>query len=110
MSRQSLTACLGRYVAVGWTGVVPGGCADMVVLVPSNIAPWLWGWPGKFLARMQAVRSETFVLGPYHRGQFSTGFDTAEAFRALPPGYSGGIWTDEIETIGRVLGRAPSPP
>ena len=73
MSRQSLTACLGRYVAWGWTGAVSRRCSDMVILVPSNIAPWLWGWPGRFLARMEAVRSETFVLGPYHRGQSSTG-------------------------------------
>jgi glycerophosphoryl diester phosphodiesterase len=110
MSRQSLTACLGRYVAWGWTGGAPARCHDMVVLVPSNIAPWLWGWPGKFLARMRAARSETFVLGPYHRGQFSTGIDTADALRRLPAGYAGGIWTDEIEAIGRAVGRTPTFP
>jgi glycerophosphoryl diester phosphodiesterase len=106
MSRQSLTACLGRYIAWGWTGAVSGRCADMLVLVPSNIAPWLWGWPGKFLARMRAVHSETFVLGPYHRGQFSTGIDTAAALRRLPAGYAGGIWTDDIETMGRAVRRS----
>lgn len=105
MSRKSLTACLGRYIAWGWTGIVPARCHDMVVLVPSNVAPWLWGWPGKFLARMRPARSETFVLGPYHRGQFSTGIDTPEALRRLPVGYAGGIWTDEIETIARAIGR-----
>lgn len=108
MSRAALTACLGRYVAWGWTGAVPERCADMVILVPSNIAPWLWGWPGRFLARMRSVRSETFVLGPYHRGQFSTGIDTADALHALPAGYAGGIWTDEIEVIARAVGRAPT--
>lgn len=109
MSRKTLTACLGRYIAWGWTGAVTERCADMVILVPSNIAPWLWGWPGKFLARMRAVRSDVFVLGPYHRGQASTGIDTAEALRALPAGYSGGIWTDEIEVIAAtVSGRVPS--
>jgi len=108
MSRSLLTACLGRYIAWGWTGVAPERCADMVILVPSNIAPWLWGWPGKFLARMRAVRSETFVLGPYHRGQFSIGIDTVDALHQLPPGYAGGIWTNEIEVIARALRRAPA--
>lgn len=105
MSRHSLTACLVRYIAWGWTGAVPDRCADMIVLVPVNVAPWLWGWPGRFLGRMRSVRSETFVLGPYHRGQSSTGIDTTEALRRLPDGYSGGIWTDEIETFGRAVGR-----
>jgi glycerophosphoryl diester phosphodiesterase len=106
MSRQSLTACLWRYIAWGWTGAVSRRCADMVVLVPSNIAPWLWGWPGKFLSRMQRMHSETFVLGPYQRGQFSTGIDTAAALRGLPAGYTGGIWTDDIETVGRAFDRS----
>jgi hypothetical protein len=31
----------------------------------------------------------------------ATRLDTAEALGLLPRGYSGGSWTDEIETIGR---------
>ncbi len=110
MSRRSLKACLLGYIAYGWTGVVPSSCARTVVLVPSNVAPWLWGWPNKLLARMDAAHSETFVLGPYHGGQFSSGIDTIEALRRLPAGYGGGIWTDEIELIAPAVGRArPAP-
>jgi glycerophosphoryl diester phosphodiesterase len=53
---------------------------------------------------MEATNSEVFVLGPYHGGEFSTGIDTPELFDRLPANYSGGIWTNEIETIARLAG------
>jgi glycerophosphoryl diester phosphodiesterase len=74
-----------------------------VVLVPINVAPWLWGWPNRFLARMALVRSSVFLLGPYKGGEFSTGIDSEDDLRRVPVGYTGGIWTNEIETIGRAL-------
>jgi glycerophosphoryl diester phosphodiesterase len=110
MSRQSLTACLVRYMAYGWSGAVPALCANMVILVPNNVAPWLWGWPNRFLARMDDAHSPVFLLGPYHRGSFSSGIDTTEALGKLPRGYWGGVWTDEIETIARAVVGAPSSP
>jgi glycerophosphoryl diester phosphodiesterase len=103
VSRGSLKACLLRYVGYGWTGIVPDICRNMAVLVPINIAPWLWGWPDRFLARMDAANSDVFVLGPYHGGEFSSGIDTPDEISKLPAGYSGGVWTDEIESVARVL-------
>jgi glycerophosphoryl diester phosphodiesterase len=87
----------------GWTGLMPEACRNTIVLVPINVAPWLWGFPDRFLDRMRAVNAEVFVVGPYGGRDFSTGIDTAEDLARLPPGYSGGIWTDEIETLGRAL-------
>jgi glycerophosphoryl diester phosphodiesterase len=97
MSHSTLKACLLRYIAYGWTGAVPGACRSMVIFVPINIAPWLWGWPNRFLDRMASVGSAVFVVGPYHGGDFSTGIDSKEDFRRLPGAYSGGILTNEIE-------------
>ena len=48
---------------------------------------------------MKAANSEVFVLDPYFGGEFSTGIDAPDQFARLPQNYSGGIWTDEIETI-----------
>ncbi|MBR0647307.1 glycerophosphodiester phosphodiesterase [Roseomonas hellenica] len=104
VSRGSLRACLLRYAAYGWTGLVPTACAKMLILVPVNIAPWLWGWPGHFLQRMQSVGGSVFVIGPYHGGAFSTGIDTPEDLARLPAGYPGGILTNEIEVIAAALG------
>ena len=68
--------------------------------MPINLAPWLWGWPGRFLDRMESIGTEVFVIGPYHGGDFSTGIDTDEDLERLPDGYSGGIMTNELEQIG----------
>lgn len=111
MSRTLLRACLLRYAAYGWSGIVPAACANMPVFVPINIAPWLWGWPNRFLARMRAAGSEVYALGPYHGG-FSAGLDSAQDLARLPRGYGGGIYTDEIVAVARWLreSRAPAPP
>jgi len=105
VSRATSKGCLLAYLGYGWTGIVPTACRNAIVLVPINYAPWLWGWPDRFLNRMAAVNSTVFVLGPYHGGEFSTGVDDAEMLRRLPEHYSGGIWTNEIETIARLTGR-----
>jgi glycerophosphoryl diester phosphodiesterase len=99
ISRAAIKSCLIGYIGYGWSGVVPNACSNAMVLVPVNVAPWLWGWPDRFLNRMNAASSEVFVLGPYRGGEFSTGIDTPEQLARLPENYSGGIWTNEIETI-----------
>ena len=76
-----------------------------MVMLPINGAPWMWGWPDRFLNRMRAANSEVFVLGPYRGGEFSTGIDTPEQFALLPQNYSGGIWTNEIEAIAPLVRR-----
>jgi glycerophosphoryl diester phosphodiesterase len=103
---QRLKTCLLRYIALGWSGYAPEACESQVVLVPVNVAPWLWGWPDLFLARMREVGSEVFVVGGWQGGEFSSGIDTEAEFRRLPPGYSGGIWTNRIDRIAPLV-RAP---
>ncbi|CUJ38988.1 cytoplasmic glycerophosphodiester phosphodiesterase [Achromobacter xylosoxidans] len=103
MSRASLKRCLLGYIAYGWTGAVPGECHATLVLVPINVVPWLWGWPGRFLNRMDSAGSAVFVVGPYGGGDFSTGMDSAEDLSRLPKHYSGGILTNEIEMVATWL-------
>lgn len=102
-SRASLKACLLHYIGYGWTGVVPQACQRAMVLVPINVAPWLWGWPDRLLNRIEAAGSDVFVLGPYGGEGFTTGIDTPQDLARLPAGYSGGIWTNEIETMAPAL-------
>lgn len=99
MSRSTQIGCLTRYVAYGWTGSMPEICRRTIVLVPINIAPWLWGWPNRFLNRFDSAGTQVFALGPYQGGGFSTGLDRLDELSRLPAGYSGGIWTDEIAVI-----------
>jgi glycerophosphoryl diester phosphodiesterase len=105
ISRAAIKNCLIGYIGYGWSGLVPDACSHAMVLVPVNVAPWLWGWPDRFLNRMKSANSEVFALGPYRGGEFSTGIDTPEKLARLPENYSGGIWTNEIETIAPLVGK-----
>jgi glycerophosphoryl diester phosphodiesterase len=99
LSRESIKRCLLSYIGLGWSGYVPSACRNALVLVPINVAPWLWGWPDRFLDRMENAGSRVFVQGDYHGGGWSSGIDTPRDLARLPAGYSGGILTDEIEAI-----------
>ncbi len=107
LTRADQKSCLLRYAVAGWTGHVPQVCRGRVLTVPVNVAPWLWGWPGRFLDRMEAAGSSVFLLGPYAGDGHSTGIDTPEDIRRVPAGYAGGIWTNEIEAVARAFKRGP---
>lgn len=105
--RQSTIACLGRYAAYGWTGIVPDACRDTLIIVPGNYARFLWGWPDRFAARMQAAGSEIILLGPYSGGDFTSGIDSTDDLAFVPEGFSGYVWTNKAETIAPLLGKRP---
>ncbi len=102
-SRETLETCLLRYIGYGWTGLLPAACRDTTLLVPINIAPWLWGWPDKFLNRVEGADTEVFVVGPFQKGDGTAGLDSLEDLERLPSGYTGGLWTNEIGLIAERL-------
>ena len=97
---RRLKQCLVRYAATGWTGRVPSSCRRGIIMVPVNYAPWLWGWPDRFLARMESVGSRVFVIGDYSGEGYTRGFDEPGRLDDLSRDFSGGIWTDRIDLIG----------
>jgi glycerophosphoryl diester phosphodiesterase len=103
MSRKSLMECLTRYLALGWSGYVPSACEHSIVLVPVNYSAWLWGWPGRFIDRMESASAAVFVVGRYEGGEFSRGIDSVDELKELPPGFRGGIWTNRIDLIGPMM-------
>lgn len=105
LSKQSLKRCLIRYQTLGWIGYVPDECRNRAMLLPTNFAPWLWGWPNRFLDRMAASGTEVFLIAPYHGSGFSEGMNDPEMIDALPEGYSGGISTDALDMIAPALQR-----
>ena len=77
-----------------------------IVPVPINFAPWLWGWPNRFLDRMNAAGSMVLLLGPYQPGDAgSSGIDTPELAASVPRPFDGYVWTNEIATIAPLLRR-----
>ncbi len=96
---SGLKRCAWQYIAFGWTGYVPEACRKTMIIAPVNYTWIVWGWPDRFVARMQSVGSPVFVVGPLTHGSDFAGIDSAADFRELPPHYSGGIWTNKIEVI-----------
>ena len=102
-SVQSTASCLVRYIAYGWTGVVPAACRNSPQWVPINVAPWLWGWPNRFMNRLEANGGSIIVMGAYPSSELSPGLDTLEDLATLPANYRGGVWTNHVELISKSL-------
>lgn len=98
MSKSMMKSCLLPYIGAGWTGYMPSACKNTELHIPEKIAPWLWGWPDRFLNRMENAGTPVIVVGG-DGSDFSSGFDTPEDIKRLPDGYSGGIWTNRIDLI-----------
>lgn len=110
-SRRGLVDCLSQYVLLGWSGIVPGACQNTKVMIPVNLAPWLWGWPDLMLHRLADAGSEVILLGPYSSGDPGTaGIDDLDTLKAVPDSFSGYIWTNRIEVIGPAVKGIPQPP
>jgi len=105
MSIRSLKSCALRYLLFGWSGFVPKECRNSLIILPSNVAPFAWGWPDKFVRRMKHVGSIVLVAGPYDGTDGASGIDSEAQFRSLPAGYDGGIWTNRIDRIAPLARR-----
>jgi glycerophosphoryl diester phosphodiesterase len=98
--------CLKRYLLTGWMGRVPEECGRSMIIVPGDYARLLWGWPHRFVRRMNSVGSEVYVGGRMDiRLKSVEGLDTPEQLDRLPTNWQAGIFTDRIEVIGPHLGR-----
>ncbi|EOS56799.1 glycerophosphodiester phosphodiesterase family protein [Paenibacillus barengoltzii] len=102
MSKATLKQCLLSYEASGWTGYIPDACRNTELHIPEKIAPWLWGWPDKFLSRMERANTRVVIVGG-DGSDFSSGFDTLEDVKRLPAGYSGWIWTNRVDRIAKAV-------
>lgn len=99
---QSVKACLLRYAALGWSGYVPSECRNTIIAVPANAAPWLWGWPSKFVARMQAAGTDVILLGPWSGGA-TAGIDHLEEIALVPEKFGGLVWTNRTEIMAKPI-------
>ncbi len=98
MSMSTLKDALIRYELLGWSGYVPDSMKHTELHIPAAYARFIWGWPAKFMQRMDAV--ETRVVLVNGDGGWSEGFDDAEARKQIPENYTGYVWTNRIDRIG----------
>jgi glycerophosphoryl diester phosphodiesterase len=103
MSMATLKKGLLSYFAIGWTGYVPESCRGTQIHIPEKYAPFAWGWPNRFLSRMEKAGTRVILVAG--EGDFSAGFDQVEDLKRLPEDYRGGIWTNRIDRIAPAFGR-----
>ncbi|WP_142321565.1 glycerophosphodiester phosphodiesterase, partial [Bacillus thuringiensis] len=102
MSKATMKKDLITYMALGWTGYIPSSLKHGELHIPDKVAPWLWGWPNRFLNRMDKADTRVIIVGGNGFG-FSSGFDSSEDIKRLPDDYTGGIWTNRIDKIAPVF-------
>lgn len=97
MSKATLKSSLLSYIAISWTGYIPSDCRNTQLHIPIKYAPFLWGWPNRFLNQMEEVNTRVIVVAG--NGKLSEGFDTIDDIKQLSPKYTGGIWTNRIDKV-----------
>ena len=103
-SRDTSEACLSGYLKTGWTSFLPATCRNTTLLVGLD-RPWtLWGWPKRFLARMQGAGTRVVMLGDPADGA-EAGLRRTEQLDDVPRDFRGYVIIDDFYEVGRALER-----
>lgn len=97
MNKDILIKALLNYEALGWTGYIPECIKNKDLHIPLKYARYLWGWPNKFMERMD--KANTKVILVKGDGEWSEGFDSLEEMSELPKGFTGYVWTNRIDKV-----------
>lgn len=102
--KGDMKACLTDYVKFGWTSYIPESCHNTTVAVPLNYQWAIWGWPKRFIARMESVGTRVILLGPYEDGEIA-GLERPEQLGKVPRDFRGYLWIEDFYNVGRALER-----
>lgn len=101
MSKETLKSCLLSYELLSWTGYIPQSCKNTLIHLPEEYASYLWGFPHKFINRLEDVNTRVILVAG--DGGWSEGFDQKSDLERLPKSYRGGIWTNRIDRIAPII-------
>lgn len=96
-----------QYLLVGWLGILPDSIKNRELHLPLEFAWLFWGWPDKFLSRMESVNTRVVITK--RTNGWTDGLDRVEDLKKLPPGFSGTIWTNRIDKIGPLIKKSQHP-
>lgn len=99
LTKAMMKDALVKYELTGWTGHIPKELHNMQLHLPLNYAKYLWGWPNKFVDRMNSVNTRVVIVEG--NGKWSEGFDTKDSLKKIPAGYQGYIWTNRVDRIAK---------
>ena len=98
-SRQSVKRCVTDYMLLGWAGYVPDSCRNTVTGMYADHAWVLWGWPHRFVERMEQAGTLVILTHPRQTESIHDLPETPDYARMIPAGYSGGVVTNRIDKI-----------
>ena len=97
----TIKKALIQYELIGWTGYLPKSIRNMEIHIPLEYAGFLWGWPEKFVSRMEKVNTRVVLV--QLKGQWTGGFDTEMDVSEIPDNYYGFIMTDRVDITAPIL-------
>ena len=102
-TEDEVKTCTTDYVKFGWTGIVPESCKGGTAAVPLNYQWAIWGWPKRFLERMEKGGTRVIMTGPVKSGSAGRGIEQLEEIPKVPRDFRGYLITEEIQLIGPAL-------
>ncbi|GAB2528026.1 glycerophosphodiester phosphodiesterase family protein [Microbulbifer agarilyticus] len=99
-SRESVQTCSYHYLLLGWSGHIPAACRNGAIVVPNTWEWALWGWPNRFMQRMDDAGALVMALDFAGRGRAMHGIYKPQELDFLPSDYRGALWVEKIEVIG----------
>lgn len=97
LSKRMLKDALLPYAIFGFTGYIPDELHNMELHIPIKYAKFIWGWPNKFIERMEKVNTRVVLV--VWDGKWSDGFDSIDSLEQIPKSYHGYIWTNRIDIV-----------
>lgn len=104
-SKDSVKGCALDYLKWGWSGFTPESCRNGTVIVPLNYQWAVWGWPNRFQQRMAAVNARVIMIGEMEEQGSALGVERPEQLGQVPRDFKGWLWVEDMDAIGRALGR-----
>lgn len=96
--------CLDGYRRTGWLGIVPESCRGVTLIVPRRGEWTLWGWPYRFMDRLQGAGARFFIAGDSTDGAVA-GLDDADQLDEVPRHFAGMLLIEDMNDVGRALQR-----
>lgn len=100
--KAEMKECLTDYVKWGWTSHIPKSCHGTTVTVPLNYQWAIWGWPKRFIARMESVGTKVILMGPYEDDRIA-GLERPDQLGKVPRDFRGYLWIEDFYNVGRAL-------
>ena len=97
LSKKRMLNALIQYELLGFTGYIPEEMKNAELRIPLKYAKFLWGWPNKFMERMEAVNTRVELTAG--GSDLSEGFDHIHSLKDIPEGFEGYIWTNKINEL-----------